>query len=161
MQATRDPLVKLKLTVNSKGCSTFISLPSSFRGVVEGGSTSGEVVFSPRLLPLTTTYAINQANPKEGRYLIGEGSTEIGGDVLIVTLEGEGKRNITIQRYDEKDLGEYYRKKTRRAAERLRELEESRIKKDESDTKLGAIIILAFVFLIGLGIWCLVRHLDQ
>lgn len=150
MPASRDPLVTLKLTVTAKGTSTFISLPRSFRGLIQGGSTSGDVIFSPTLLPRTTTYAVDQANPKQGRYFIGElegsGVEGAGGDLLIVTSEWKEKKDISIQEYGERDMVEQ---------------EKEKLMTEAFNTKLGFFVIGIFLILGSLAFWAVLDHFHQ
>lgn len=89
-----------------------VSLPSSFRGPVAGGSKkSGTIQFSPAFREIgVTTFSVNQQNPLDGKYFIGEWETWAGadregrddweGDRLVVTSCGG---HVLVQTYEEKE----------------------------------------------------------
>lgn len=90
-----------------------VSLPSSFRGPVAGGSKeSGPIQFSPAFRELgVSIFSVNQQNPREGKYFLGEWESWAGanreervdhweGDQLVVT---SGGGPVLIQTYEEKE----------------------------------------------------------
>lgn len=100
--------------MNIAGAGTVrVSLPSSFRGPVAGGSKlSGTIQFSRKFWEIgVTTFSENQENHRDGKYFIGEWETWAGaggqgqgdgweGDRLLVT---SGGGPVLVQTYEEKE----------------------------------------------------------
>lgn len=85
-----------------------ISLPRDFCGTVRGGSKHGKLAFSPALQPTSVTFAVDQENPLEGRYFIGDWnaaaaapeSGEWQGDRLTVTSK-DG--DVLLETWEERE----------------------------------------------------------
>ncbi|KAF7981304.1 hypothetical protein HWV62_34231 [Athelia sp. TMB] len=89
-----------------------VALPASFRGPVSGGSmVTGPIQFSPALRKIgVSTFSVNQQNPLNGKYFIGEWTGFAGaqdamadrdwqGDRLVVTSE---RGTVLVQTYEER-----------------------------------------------------------
>ena len=104
-QAEREPGTPLHLKVIGSN-TVKISLPSSFRGPIAGGSRKGQLQFSEAWRALgVTTFAIDQETPLSGKYFIGEWEGWTGdeweGDRLVVTSEAG---QIVIGTWEEKEI---------------------------------------------------------
>ncbi|KZP20647.1 hypothetical protein FIBSPDRAFT_932115 [Athelia psychrophila] len=108
----RAPSTPLLLHITGSA-AVRVSLPSSFRGPVAGGSKeSGNIQFSPAFRELgVSTFSVNQQNPLDGKYFLGEWESWASanregrgdnweGDRLVVTSEGGP---VLVQTYEEKE----------------------------------------------------------
>lgn len=136
LQTDRAPGTVLNINLVSSS-RIRVSLPSDWNGLVKGGTENGSVIFSPALQSRVATFAVDQLNPRNGTYFIGDWASAFPpsgasatasssrdtpeeswkGDILNVTvMSGHDRKNIEIETWEEREaeIADEERKKTER-----------------------------------------------